>query len=86
MGTPSSFTIMLQLVSRVGVNVGVDVRVGASDVGLLVSVNGSDVVDGRGVKVSKVLSKVPEKELKSLYGSMLEGVKLDWIWKNLFGL
>ena len=42
---------MEQLVSRVGVIVGVAEGIGASEVGLLVKVMGNGVVDGRGVNV-----------------------------------
>ena len=51
MGIPSSRAIKVQLVSIVGVKVGVAVSVGASDVGLLVSVEGKGVTDGNGVNV-----------------------------------
>lgn len=42
---------MLQLVSTVGVMVGVDVSVGSFDVGLIVKVEGNGVMEGSGVKV-----------------------------------
>jgi hypothetical protein len=43
---------MVQLVSKVGVIVGVAESEGPSEVGLLVRVAGNGVTDGKGVKVS----------------------------------